>query len=267
MKKNSGNSKKCRFVIIGAGNVGTHLTRELYRKGFQPVKIINRSPDKAKKLAKETNCDHFSADVNIDTQPDFILIAVNDDSLPEIVKKISPGNVPVIHCSGSTPISVFPVDFFHYGVLYPLQTLSTGRTPVFEKIPFLLEASDDETIDLLKYIASSLSDVVLEMNSKDRLKYHIAAVFASNFTYHMLSLASDYLKKNKLPDDILEPLIQETIFKFFERGGQDGQTGPAVREDMKILKKHKEMLKNDPDFQKIYTFVSKSIIQYKMIKE
>lgn len=120
---------------------------------------------------------------------------------------------------------------------------------------------------MLKNIAFDLSNKVLEMNSEDRLKYHIAAVFASNFSNHMLTLAGDYLKKHKLPDHILNPLIQETILKFIERGDRDVQTGPAVREDMKTLKKHEEILKNDPDFQKIYTFVSESIIQYKKKKD
>lgn len=254
------------FVIIGSGNVGTHLTRGLFSRGFQPLRIINRSLAKAEVLARETHCNNFSSSLKIEENPDFILIAVNDDSLPEVIRKISPGKIPVFHCSGSTPISIFPVDFFHYGVLYPLQTFTLNRNLFFENIPFLLEASDNETMNLLKVIASSLSNMVFKMSSEERLKYHIAAVFASNFSNHLLTLAADYLKKHDLPDHILNPLIQETIFKFVEREGLNVQTGPAVREDMKTLKKHEEILKNDPDFQKIYTFVSESIIQYKKKK-
>lgn len=267
MKKIPGDIVKKKFVIIGTGNVGTHLTRELHKKGFQPVQIINRSPEKARALAIETNCDNFSTEIRIEGNPDFILVSVNDDSFPDIISEINPGDIPVFHCSGSTPMSIFSVDFFHYGVFYPLQTFSMNRTPDFRNIPFLLEASDTETMGLIKSVASSLSNKVLEINSEDRLKYHIAAVFASNFSNHMLTLAGDYLKKHKLPDYILNPLIQETFLKFIEKGDRDVQTGPAVREDMKTLKKHEEILKNDPDFQKIYTFVSESIIQYKKKKD
>ncbi|MFW5821441.1 MAG: Rossmann-like and DUF2520 domain-containing protein, partial [Bacteroidota bacterium] len=195
--------------------------------------------------------------------PDFILITVNDDSLPRVLGEIHPGNIPVFHSSGSTPLSVFPVEFFHYGVLYPLQTFTLKRDPGSENIPFLLEASDESTMSLLKRIASTISDVVLEINSEDRLKYHIAAVFACNFTNHFLTLASDYLQKYELPDRLLHPLIKETFMKFIERGDLDVQTGPAVREDIKTLMKHEEVLKNDPEFQKLYTFVSENIIKYK----
>ena len=261
-----GDNNQPSFVIIGTGNVGTHLTRRLYSKGFQPLRIINRSLEKAELLARETHCCNFSSDLIIEENPDFILIAVNDNSLPEVIEKIRPGNSPVFHCSGSTPISIFPVDFFHYGVLYPLQTFSLNRTPFLENIPFLLEASDNDTMKLLEVIASSLSNEVYEMSSEDRLKYHIAAIFASNFSNHLLTLAADYLKKHDLPDNILYPLIKETFLKFIEKGGLNVQTGPAVREDIKTLKKHEEILKNDPDFQKIYTFVSENIIQFKKKK-
>ena len=261
------NNTALSFVIIGAGNVGTQLTRMLFSVGIQPVQIINRSISKARHLAQETNCRDFSSDYDINHKADFILVTVNDDSLPEVLDKINPGKIPVFHCSGSTPLSIFPVEFFHYGVLYPLQTFTLNRDPDFKNIPFLLEASDGKTISLLKRISSSISNEVLEMNSPDRLKYHIAAVFACNFTNHFLTLASDYLQKNDLPDSILHPLIKETFMKFIERGELNVQTGPAVREDRKTLQKHEEVLKNDPEFQKIYTFVSDNIIKYNKSQE
>lgn len=48
MENISGDNVNYNFVIVGTGNVGTHLTRELYKKGLQPLQIINRSPEKSK---------------------------------------------------------------------------------------------------------------------------------------------------------------------------------------------------------------------------
>ena len=120
---------------------------------------------------------------------------------------------------------------------------------------------------MLFKIAGRLSNVVLEVSSVERMKVHIAAVFASNFSNHFIVLAMDYLRKNKLPDTLLDALIKETTLKAIEMKGNNSQTGPAVREDMKIIRKHQELLKNDPTLQKIYTFVSESIIRFKKEKE
>ncbi len=247
--------------------MGTHIALKMNSMGFLPVQIINRSQEKAKKLADLTNCNNYTTDLKKISRSDFILVTVNDDSLQDVLNRTEAGNTPVFHCSGSTSMSVFPTKIPHHGVLYPLQTFSLWRDPDFEEIPFLLEASDDQTMHFLKNIAREMSNHILEINSEDRLKYHIAAVFASNFVNHFLTLAYDYLRNHDLHANVLNPLIQETFLKFIEGGDLNTQTGPAVREDKKTLQKHEEMLKNDPDFQKIYTFVSRSIINHKIKEE
>jgi hypothetical protein len=38
------------------------------------------------------------------------------------------------------------------------------------------------------------------------------------------------------------------------------QTGPAIRNDKKVIKKHLKLLENNPEYYKLYKFVSESII-------
>ncbi len=259
--------KKITFTLIGAGKLGTSVTIALNKRNVQPVNIVNRSLDKAKKLASLTGCINISTKLEKTGNSDFILVAVNDDSIPEILEEIKKTKLPVFHCSGSTPISVFPSEICYNGVFYPLQSFSPGRQVDLADVPVLIESSDKKTHELLKEIAVRISSRVLEVNSEERMSVHIAAVIASNFSTHMLILARDYLKNKDLPSDLINPLLTETFEKYLDQRIENIQTGPAVREDMKILEKHKELLKNEPLLQKIYTFVSESIIVYKKTKD
>jgi predicted short-subunit dehydrogenase-like oxidoreductase (DUF2520 family) len=88
----------------------------------------------------------------------------------------------------------------------------------------------------------------------------VAAIFASNFTNHMLTISREIMRENSLDYDWLKPLITETIQKSFYLGPEDAQTGPAKRGDLDILDTHLEFLKDQAAIAEIYKVVSQHII-------
>jgi predicted short-subunit dehydrogenase-like oxidoreductase (DUF2520 family) len=96
---------------------------------------------------------------------------------------------------------------------------------------------------------------------------HIAAVFASNFTNHMLTISKTIMDASNLPYTWLTPLISETINKSFEIGPLAAQTGPAKRGDLKILDQHLSMLQEDEQIAEIYKLVSQHIIDVHNVDE
>ena len=96
------------------------------------------------------------------------------------------------------------------------------------------------------------------MLSEKRCYLHLAAVFANNFSNHMFALASEVLDDENIPFDVLKPLITETVAKVMEMNPQEAQTGPAVRFDESIIKKHNGLIKSDLT-KEIYNLLSKSI--------
>jgi len=251
-----------KFILIGAGKLGSVLSENLVESGYQALKIINRTKNKARLLAEKIGCNKWSERLDTDDHLDvsFILLAVSDDQIPIVLDQITPTDVPVFHCSGSTPIDVFPEGIPNCGVLYPLQTFTSERKLNLSNVPVLLEASNDSVMKILHSVADRISNKVYLMSSEQRMKAHVSAVFASNFSNYMLIQAMDYIKKNGLPHDILDELIRETFLKAIELKANNVQTGPAARNDRKILLLHEEILKNDPSLQKIYNFVSRIII-------
>ena len=98
---------------------------------------------------------------------------------------------------------------------------------------------------------------IYSISSKQRKTLHVAAVFVNNFSNHMYKIGSDICAKNKVPFDILKPLILETALKIKELSPEKAQTGPAVREDNKTIKNHIKLL--DTSQQQIYKILTKSI--------
>ena len=49
-------------------------------------------------------------------------------------------------------------------------------------------------------------------------------------------------RSTQLNWDILKPLLDKTVFNILNNSGLDNQTGPAIREDYEVIKKHHKML-------------------------
>jgi predicted short-subunit dehydrogenase-like oxidoreductase (DUF2520 family) len=109
-------------------------------------------------------------------------------------------------------------------------------------------------------IAKSISKEVRKIGSEERKALHVAAVFASNFSNHMLTLAKEIMQQNSLDYDWLKPLIMETINKSMYMGPEEAQTGPAKRADLNVLDIHLEFLKEQQAIAEIYKVISQHII-------
>jgi predicted short-subunit dehydrogenase-like oxidoreductase (DUF2520 family) len=252
---------KLSLVSIGAGNLASHLIPELASKGYEIKAIYSRTLASAKFLADIINAE-YTCDLNsLPQDADFYIISISDDAISSVFSAL-PLTAIILHTAGSVPISIFEGRFKKYGVLYPLQTFSKGKEISFGNIPFLLEASDSDTLSYINEMASSLSGNVRISNSEERKWIHLSAIFANNFTNYMFSCAYELLEKQNTSFEILEPLILETVKKALSNNPGLVQTGPAIRNNQRILDEHISMLKDMPEWQKLYIFVSRMIKEY-----
>jgi predicted short-subunit dehydrogenase-like oxidoreductase (DUF2520 family) len=109
-------------------------------------------------------------------------------------------------------------------------------------------------------LAKSLSPHQYVIKSKDRKALHVAAVFASNFSNHMLRLSEEIMARQGLDFEMLKPLIIETISKSLELGAKKTQTGPAIRGDFGVLDEHYQFLNYNEQVAEIYKLISQDII-------
>ncbi|MCY1722911.1 DUF2520 domain-containing protein [Prolixibacteraceae bacterium Z1-6] len=250
-----------RITIIGAGNLATHLSVELKRAGYEILQVYSRTEKSAKELAAKLESDFTNSINKISKEADLYIVALKDSAVLEVLSKIDFQNKPLIHCSGSLPLSILKSYSENIGVLYPLQTFSKNRKVNFKEIPVFVEANNQETEKLLIKLASSISPKVSVLSSDKRKSLHIAAVFACNFVNHFYTLAGDFLQTEDIAFEVLYPLISETAKKVQEMNPADAQTGPAVRFDENIINDHLKQLNNFPDHQEVYKSISKSIFK------
>lgn len=254
--------KFSKIVMFGAGNLAFHMAEALHKSGYRIVQVYSRTEVNARKLADLVNARPITNYNEFDATADILIFALNDSALPGFIDKIEFSGQLALHTSGSLPMDIFKGKAEHYGVLYPLQTFSKFRHVNFYEIPLFIEAGNSKDLANLQMFASSLCARILHADSSQRRKIHLSAVFASNFVNHMYSLGEHLIKQSGFSFDILKPIILETALKAIESGDPvASQTGPAVRMNVDTMAKHLEMLSDSSNMQKIYTFVSNSIVE------
>ena len=246
-----------KVVLLGAGNVGTHLYKALKNKeGLQLIQWYNRSLNS---LEKESTAIAVTQDLNDIVEADLYIISVSDSAIPAISKALEGKNGLIAHTAGSIPMEVLGAHKNH-GVFYPLQTFSKQKEVDFSQIPLCLEANQSENLNLLKKVAQVIDGPVHLINSAQRKALHVAAVFVNNFTNHLYTIGEELCKAHKVPFSVLQPLIAETADKIKHLPPSLAQTGPAVRGDQKILEDHLQYLTQE-SHQKLYQLISASIQQ------
>lgn len=225
--------------IIGTGNVATVLGKKIQQAGHT-VNLVNA------RGGLDT----------IDKTADMYIVAVSDSALYELPLRL--GDKLVVHTAGSVSKDVLQPVSSSYGVLYPLQSLRKELEPV-TAIPLLIDANNDAGFQALKTFAATISEQVDRADDAQRMKLHVAAVVASNFTNHLYALAENYCKKEDLDFSLLYPLILETARRIQLFSPAQMQTGPAVRNDEATITRHLSLLQAYPALQQLYRDLTDSI--------
>lgn len=243
-----------RVSIIGAGKVGQHFIEKcIDHPAIELEEVYNRTLSKIEKYAGEA----FITDSLENLAPvDLFIITVADEAIEEIGNKLDYVKGLVVHVSGTT--SYKKIKSNRRGVLYALQSFSENQEVDFSEIPFCLETEHADDYSTLETFAKVLSPNVYNISEQQRQKIHLSAVFANNFTNHLLGVAYDICKKNDVDFNVLKPLVKATFEKGFSLNPTEAQTGPALRKDEETIEKHRAQIEN-PKYLEIYNSLTKSI--------
>lgn len=247
------------FVMVGSGNMAFSLGKALVDKGHVALGVVSRNPNTGKELASILHSD-FMAEFPNNVNPDYVFLCVADSQIGEATAMFTPLlDAVVCHCSGSTGLNIIAHKVKKAGVLYPLQSFSKSVSVDWSKVPVLVEGTSPEIADKIMLLAGSLSSNIALCDSDKRLHYHLAAVIVNNFTNHLMALSQRYCTQNQLDFSKLQPLLIETLRRVQTANAHDLQTGPAVRNDSITIKKHLELLADNPQLKEVYEILTKSI--------
>lgn len=249
-----------RIVILGTGNLATQLGMALHAQHAEIIQVYGRTGTSASDLANLLGCTFTTSKPEIITDADLYILAVSEAAITEVLSDAPFRNRLIVHTSGSISIDILASFSNNYGVFYPLQTLSKQKAADFSAVPICIEANSTENLEKLSRLAKTISDQVFEINSTQRRELHLAAVFVCNFVNHFYAIGEKLLLEQHLDFNLLKPLIAETAQKAMLFSPPDVQTGPAVRDNQKIMELHLKMLEQHPEWQKLYALISSDII-------
>lgn len=238
-----------RVTIIGAGPVARSFAQGLTASGVQVTGIYSRTGRSAKRLARRIKA-KYSGELNAGAVLEkIVLLAVPDDAVGDVAaalsshKDITSGSV-VLHTSGALTSDVLKgvkKRGASTGSIHPLQTFPGGKRTVLRTIWCAVEG-DAAAVRSAMEIAKRTGMHPFRLAKKDKVLYHAAAVFASNYQVTVLSVVEHLASAARIPSrdvwKVFRPLITAATENVYATSPVQALTGPIARGDLETVKSH-----------------------------
>ncbi len=251
-----------QIAIIGAGNVATHLAKAFFNANVRVDCIVSRRIKNARALATQVDANSFS---NMKKYKqwgdlDFVIVAVKDDAIDEVLESGLLINSNVLHTSGSYDSHGMQQYCKTYGAFYPFQTFRKTAIVAIDEVPIFVEINESSLLPKVHELAHLLSNKVFDLTSDARRKLHVSGVFINNFVYFILNKMKNYGAHNDIDIKHLMPLLHQTIDNAINYS-ENLQTGPALRGDKQTMNNHIAILEDDKILKKLYVTLSSMIYE------
>ena len=257
--------------LVGAGRVGQTLARLWTQTGVFAVQdVLTRSPASARAACGFIGAGEPVHSLDMMRPADIWLIATTDAHIAASAKALAAHASPwansaaaslsrqtglanaavtglavstpcptAFHCSGAlgadqlAPLAALG---WHTASAHPILSFATPQAACaqFAGTPCALEG-DPAARALLQDAFTAIGAQCFEVRSQDKLLYHAAAVFATNFLPVLQSVAEDAWRATGVPEALLPhlraSLLHNAVANITRLGPQGALTGPAARGD------------------------------------
>lgn len=248
------------FSIIGTGNMAHFLADELCATGHVFKGIWGRNTLAANKIAIQYSTLVYSSLQDIkDEDGHYCFIAIKDTAIAGIAAQLSFKHTVLIHTAGASPLLLLGNQTKHTGIFWPVYSIVKEKLPAIKNIPIAVQGNNPETENAILHIAKSITDKAFVANEEQRTHLHLAAVFANNFSNHLIAVAQEICTQQHLSFDYLQPIVEQTFERLKTEKAKNLQTGPAIRDDKMTMQKHIDLLKGNTEWSLLYQSLSNSI--------
>ena len=249
-----------KIAFIGAGKVGCSLARYLREGGAELVGFFSRTPQHAAQAAAFAGGVAFESSPNLIASADVTFLTCTDTQLPKIACQLGedcdPGALRgkvIAHCSGALGSDVLaPLREAGAAVAscHPLYAVSS-RFDCWQELSrawFTLEG-DDAAVAALEALLAKCGNHVVRIPAGQKVRYHAAAVMASNLVVGLYETAARELEtcgfSRQDAQDALAPLFLGNAQHIAADGVAASLTGPAARHDSATIDAHLSCLSGD----------------------
>ena len=259
-----------KIGFIGAGKVGFTLGRYFTEQQITVSGYYNRHPEAAIEAAEFTGTRYYDTMENLIRDSEVIFITVPDNAIAEVweqLKQLQVKDKIICHCSGALSSAVFSdiTNYECYGYsIHPLFAVNSKTESYKELSKALFTIEGDELHrDALADLIRSCGNKVVFLNPENKIKYHCAAVFASNLINGVMETAITELVQCGFTSEealsALAPLTINNVAHLSEGTLEEALTGPIERGDTSTVLKHLNNISDDT--RDIYILLSKKVLQ------
>lgn len=244
------------ITLIGAGAVGRSIALGLFSQGIVLSGIYSAGGLSAKRLGKKVGVNRCGKISELTSVGEIVILAVPDSQIKNAAGHIArlpsvKGRV-VFHLSGalnSSELGVLRKRNAAIGSLHPLQTFPRSHPSSFAGVWCAAEG-DAEALRIMKRISKILRSAVFEISKKEKVLYHTAGVFASNYLVVLMSAVDEIASTLQLPQSdiwkVYLPIMRQTMKNVVSTTPGQALTGPIVRGDLVTVKSHLNALSKRP---------------------
>lgn len=243
-----------RVSCIGLGRVGITLTRAIASvEGFEIGELVSKSFESAQRAQKEIQKGTAVHSIH-DIKPSaLIIIATNDDSIKSVAVELSTAQAVetetvVFHCSGAlTSTILMQGRIKHAAGIHPLKSFASPERAGRSFAGTLCAVEGEEyACGVVEALFIKLGAKPFRISPDKKPMYHAGSVFASNYLHALYDIADGLFAQCGIESskrgEIIHSLMQGTLDNIAAEGHVSSLTGPAVRGDTEILKKHLDAL-------------------------
>ena len=266
---------KPSIAIVGAGRLGTALAIGLRRAGYTISEIVSRNNVASKRnaatLGRKVHARPTTV-ANVRLNADVIWLCVPDREIKNLANKVASTidwkRKIAFHSSGalsSDELSILRQRGAAVGSIHPLMTFVSGSIPSLKGVPFAMEG-DAAAIRAARRIAKDLEGEAFTIRKQHKTAYHAWGSFASPLlvatlvTTERLARAAG-LSVREARRKML-PIVKQTIANYETLGPAGAFSGPIVRGDTEIVRKHLRMLKKVPEAREVYLALARAAVRY-----
>ena len=256
-----------RIGFIGAGKVGFSLGKYFAEHDVHVSGYYSRNLDSSKEAAIFTNSKYYEKIEDLIIESDTLFLTVSDQAIGKVYSEIQKYNLSgkiLAHCSGAMTSEIFS-GISQKGALgcsvHPICAVSSKQTGYrdLSKAYFTIEGNDNN--QLLSLLQKCGNPVEI-LSSEHKIKYHGAAVFASNLVIALYHRAAEMLKACGLSEEFskkaLEPLFLQNCNNIVTKGVVSSLTGPIERGDDGTVRKHLAVLEEEE--KTLYQLLSRELL-------
>ncbi|MBA7515433.1 hypothetical protein ES705_07473 [subsurface metagenome] len=198
-----------------------------------------------------------------------LFFATPDDQILAAYKKTIPfikGKKYIFHFSGLLPAGIFPKSKNTYRAsVHPFATFPKISIPATRKKYILFVEGDTRAANIAKRIFIKKYFIINKIRKEQKIYHHLIGVFSSNLMVGLISAIYEMTKSThwskKEINNVIMPIIKETLNNIEINGIKSALSGPVERGDIKIIKKHLNILKNNKNLLNIYKTLSRAILE------